>query len=87
MGKGKPRHNPEKPENRISGHCPYHDGTRWNECGWPWANKCNDDRHQCRKLYLQHLATLSEKERDAFTEKYGSEIGVPRTNLNQIKEK
>ena len=31
MGKGKPRHNPDKPQNNFK-HCTYDDGTRGKEC-------------------------------------------------------
>lgn len=34
MGKGKPRHNPDKPANNY-GHCPYDDSTLWKECNYP----------------------------------------------------
>ena len=75
MGKGKSRHNPDKPANNYD-HCPYDDSTLWKECRYPWANRCTG-QHSCYKLYLQHLATLSEKDRDAFTEKFGK-FKVPR---------
>ena len=75
MGKGKPRHNPDKPANNYD-HCPYDDSTLWKECRYPWANRCTG-QHSCYKLYLQHLATLSEKDRNAFTEKFGK-FEVPR---------
>lgn len=77
MGKGKPRHNPDKPANNYTG-CPYDDDTLWKECNYPWANRCTG-QHSCYKLYLQHLATLSEKDRENFTEKYGK-FEVPRSN-------
>lgn len=34
MGKGKPRHNPDKPANNYTG-CLYDDGTLWKECNYP----------------------------------------------------
>jgi len=63
MGKGKSRHNPNKPQNQL--HCPYDDGTKWKECGYPWANRCTGDRHHCVKLRYHYLASLSPKEREA----------------------
>lgn len=83
MGKNKPRHNPDKPQNRFK-HCAYDDGTKHKECGFPWADKCTGDMYKCKKLYLQHLATLSPEKRDRFIEEYerieGHSFGVPRTN-------
>ena len=83
MGKNKPRYNPEKPQNRFK-KCAYDDDTVYKECGYPWANKCQGDMYKCKKLYLQHLATLTPGKRDKFTEDYermkGHSFGVPRTN-------
>lgn len=85
MGKGKPRHNPDKPQNRFK-HCAYDDYTKWKECNFPWADKCTGDMYKCKKLYLQHLATLTPEKRRLFTEKYeqieGHPFGVPRVNYN-----
>lgn len=85
MGKGKPRHNSDKPQNKFD-HCSLNDGTKWKECGFPWADKCTGNMHMCKKLYFQHLATLTPEKRDQFTEKYekvtGHSFGVPRTNYN-----
>lgn len=40
--------------------------------------------YKCKKLYLQHLATLTPEKRDKFTEDYerieGHSFGVSRTN-------
>ena len=79
MGKGKPRHNPDKPQNNFK-HCAYDDGTRGKECRRPWSYKCDGNMYKCRKLYFQYLASLSEKEKNSFTEGWGTEIGAPRTN-------
>lgn len=86
MGKGKPRHNPDKPEHLMGGKYPYDDGTRWKECHYPWANKCDGNRYKCRKLCLQHVASLSEAKKKQFIEKYnGCFDGAPRTNCYRIK--
>ena len=79
MGKGKPRHKPQKPQNNFK-HCAYDDGTEGKECNYPWSFHCDGDMYKCRKLYFQHLATLSDEKRAEFTEKWGDEIGAPRTN-------
>lgn len=83
MGKNKPRHNPDKPQNRFK-NCAYDDDTVGKECGFPWSNKCQGDMYKCKKLYFQHLATLTPEKRDKFTEDYERieehSFGVPRTN-------
>lgn len=88
MGKNNPRHNPDKPQNRFK-HCAYDDGTKWKECGFPWSGKCVGDMYKCKKLYLQHLATLSPEKRDKFVEEYerveGHPFGAPRTNYVTIR--
>lgn len=83
MGKNKPRHNPDKPQNHFAEHCPYDDGTKWKECNNEWADKCDGNRYRCYKLYLQHLATLSEKKKQEYAEMYERNHilnGAPRTN-------
>lgn len=76
----KPRHDPNKPQNNFN-HCAYDDGTIGKECNYPWARYCDGNMYKCRKLYFQHLATLSEKKKNEFYEKYGdTDIGAPRTN-------
>ena len=79
MRRDKPRHNPDKPQNNFK-YCAYDDGTKGKECNRPWSYKCDGNMYKCRKLYFQHLASLSEKEKSLFTEKWGTEIGAPRTN-------
>lgn len=79
----KPRHNPDKPQNKFK-YCAYDDGTRCKECHFPWSHLCTGDMYKCKKLYHQHLATLSDEKKRNFTEKYerieGHPFGVPRTN-------
>ena len=79
MWKGKPRHNPQKPQNNFN-HCAYDDGTKGKECNRPWSYRCDGNMYKCRKLYFQYLASLSDEKRAEFTEKCGDEIGAPRTN-------
>lgn len=81
MGKGKPRHNPDKPQNNFN-HCPYDDGTVGKECWRPYSGKCDGNMYKCYKLFLQHLATLSEKKRRDFLDNCNENIkwGAPRTN-------
>ena len=68
MGKGKPRHNPDKPQNKIGywcqlyhetkdgGHCPhYHLGD---------AKVCNGNPHMCIKNWYRGLARLSDKQKE-----------------------
>lgn len=84
MGKGKPRHNPDKPQNKFK-HCVYDDGTKGKECNRPYSYKCDGNMYNCYKLYLQYLATLSEKERKEFLEKNADfKWGAPRTNYESI---
>ena len=63
MGKNKPRWYPDKPQNNYW-YCAYDDGTKYKECGYPWAFKCNGNKHMCKKLYFQHLASLSQHMRE-----------------------
>ena len=83
MGKNKPRLYTDKPQNNFN-HCAYDDNTRYKECGYPWAFKCDGDMYRCKKLYLQHLSTLTPDKRNKFTREYeqinGHSFGVPRTN-------
>ena len=80
MGKGKERHNPSKPQNNFYKGCAYDDGTIGKECMYPWSSKCDGNMYKCRKLYFHHLASLSESEKKKFSEKFGEEVGAPRTN-------
>ena len=83
MGKGKPRHNPDKPQNNFK-HCAYDDETVCKECNRPYSNKCDGNMYKCYKLFLQHLATLSEKKKKDFLEKYGDmKWGASRTNYEK----
>ena len=79
MGKGKPRHNPQKPQNNFK-HCAYDDGTKGKECNYPWSCRRDGDMYKSRKLYFHHLASVSDEMRAEVTNLWGYKIGAPRTN-------
>ena len=64
MGKGKPRHNPDKPANKYGKRCPYWEeyinGTAGCEGSALSENqlKCNGNRHNCVKVSYHTLAIL-----------------------------
>ncbi len=66
MGKGKPRHNPDKPANKRGKHCPEYE-TMGDKC-WCVAHpeiegkklKCGGNRHNCVKVDYQKQAILKE---------------------------
>ena len=66
MGKGKPRHNTDKPANKRSKHCPEYE-TMGDKC-WCVAHpeidgkklKCGGNRHNCVKVDYQKQAILKE---------------------------
>jgi hypothetical protein len=66
MSKGKPRHNPDKPANKRSKHCPEYE-TMGDNC-WCVAHpeidgkklKCGGNRHNCVKVDYQKQAILKE---------------------------
>ena len=58
MGKGKPRHNPEKEQNNRGGKCQHYEGT-W--CHAPFntdadVSKCKGNPHNCIKVKYKRLA-------------------------------
>lgn len=70
MGKGKPRHNPNKPANLMGKHCPryeeiptdkgviyYCHGGAYND-----AKKCNGNPHNCVKTLYARAASRSDKQ-------------------------
>jgi hypothetical protein len=74
MGKGKGRLYLEKKQNNYK-YCTYADNPDkevLQECMYPWSNRCKGDRHMCKKLSYQYLASLSEEERKKMMEKYNS---------------
>lgn len=84
MSKGKPRHNPDKPQNNYGGdyECEnfeqrgdiewcHDEGQAVHQNGWiEWKKsdnnklRCCGNAHNCMKIKLQWLASLSEKEKN-----------------------
>lgn len=60
---------PRTKEQIYPKHCSYDDGTVWKECNFPWANRCDGNIHKCAKLKMQHLASLSDKDREEYIKK------------------
>lgn len=79
MGKGKPRHNPDKPQNTVGGDydCEFYDSyadgrefchDHWNK--W-WKTEdgklvCKGNPHTCLKMKHHYIASLSDKEKEKF---------------------
>lgn len=62
MGKNKPRHNPDKSQNKTGEHCWYYEGFNgqyWCERGWSISNP-----HNCIKVKYQILASRSDKQKN-----------------------
>lgn len=57
----KPRHNPEKLQNKLNPHCPYFDSKSETECNTKWADRCEGNRHNCKKLEYRFLASTIVK--------------------------
>lgn len=71
MGKGKPRHNPDKPQNKYGAECsmveeiPQSDGTIHLHCEVLGIRDistkvCKGNRHNCVKTYLHREASKSD---------------------------
>lgn len=64
MGKNKPRHNPDKPQNRYGNWCPYaeehNDGSIICEGD---TKICKGNRHNCIKTKYHKLASRSNKQK------------------------
>jgi hypothetical protein len=64
MGKDKPRHNPDKPQNRYGDWCSYaeehNDGSIHCECSYGDALICKGNRHNCIKVKYKKLACKSD---------------------------
>lgn len=66
MGKGKPRHNPNKPQNKTGKWCSYYEGyddIHWCELGYD-ITKCNGILHNCCKVKYQILASRSDTQKN-----------------------
>lgn len=75
MGKGKPRHNPDKPQNKIGAVCPWYEEfkdssgevTVKNCEGWmstKAAEICGGNPHNCIKVKYRYLAARSDKQKN-----------------------
>ena len=70
MGKGKPRHNPDKPQNKYGAECPLLEeiscnGTVYLHCEFMGIDDratkiCKGNRHNCLKAYLHREASKSD---------------------------
>lgn len=64
MGKGKPRHNPDKPANKYGKRCPYWEEYINGTAGCEGSAlsekqlKCNGNRHNCVKVDYHKQAIL-----------------------------
>ena len=66
MSKGKPRHDPDKPQNKLGKFCSYYEGyndTYWCEHGWD-VTKCKGNPHNCVKVKYQILASRSDVQKN-----------------------
>lgn len=65
MGKGKPRHNPDKPQNKYGGFCQwfekYEDGSSSCEALYGDAKVCKGNPHNCIKCKYKKLAICDTK--------------------------
>ena len=68
MGKGKPRHNPDKRANQRGGWCShcerFNDGLSCNYDGRRGAAICKGNPHNCMKVSLRKIAGLSNAQRN-----------------------
>ena len=56
----KPHNNP-KPQNKTNPECPYFDSIGETEYGAQWADRCEGNRHNCKKLEYRYNASLKHK--------------------------
>ena len=83
MGKGKERHNPDKPQNTVGDLCDHYDihtnGFEFCHCPTPkiywWTTTdgkldCEGNPHNCLKVKRKFLASLSDNEREKIIAKY-----------------
>lgn len=62
MGKGKPRHNPDKKQNNYGKECQAYDGyTCHGGCSMD-IKKCKGNPHNCKKTFYARLASRSNKQ-------------------------
>ena len=66
----KPRHNPNKRQNRYGNFCPYYEETRTGsgfytcEVGVGDVEICKGNRHNCVKVKYKKLACRSDKQKN-----------------------
>lgn len=62
IGKGKPRHNPNKPANLKGGFCGAYDGITCHGGSCYDIKKCNGNPHNCLKTLYARAASRSDKQ-------------------------
>jgi len=66
MGKGKPRHNPSKPQN-CGSVCSFYEVVAGKDVymggGLPWVKYCSGNPHNCKKAEYKFMASLPEHKR------------------------
>lgn len=84
MGKGKPRHDPNKRANQRGGWCSHYDDIggklTCNYEGQRGCAICGGNPHNCIKVSLHKIAQLSENQRDNKVSPKGVSINT-RGNL------
>jgi hypothetical protein len=67
MGKGKPRQDSNKPQNKYGDWCQYAEeydnGSIHCECGYGDAKVCKGNRHNCIKTKYHKLAARSDQQK------------------------
>lgn len=66
MGKGKPRHNPDKKQNNYGSWCQYAELVGDKICcegSYIYVDKCNSNPHNCIKNKYKNLASRSDKQK------------------------
>jgi len=68
MGKGKPRHDPNKPQNRIGKYCSYYEYVNENSCCENSfiadVSICKGNPHNCVKVKYKKLACRSDRQKN-----------------------
>lgn len=69
MGKGKPRHNPDKPQNKIGDRCTYYETYSFSSSVYceggcsADAETCKGNPHNCIKTFYKRAASRSDKQK------------------------
>lgn len=68
MGKGKPHHDLDKPQNKYGDWCQwaeeFDDGTIYCEGGFGDGKVCKGNRHNCVKTKHRRVASMSDKQKN-----------------------